>query len=65
MRLEYGRVSQMRVQGGIGFTIEVKIKDKIRGYHYSNPRVYLNEYPDVVELKNFIKILDLLNGLIN
>lgn len=55
----------MDVGCGFDYIIEFKIGDKYRRYHCFNPELYAEFYPGVSELKNYERIVQIFDVLIN
>lgn len=52
------------VVDGVFYSIEFKIGNRFRKYGYSNPYLFLEYYPQVKELKEFINIIEVLNNFV-
>jgi len=53
--------SRMEVADGTCYFIEFKVGDFYRRYSYCNPNRYADFYPQVYELRNFVKIVEIFN----
>jgi hypothetical protein len=55
--------SGMNVADGTCYHIEFKIGDQFRYYHYCNPEIYADYYPQVYELRSFTNIVEIFTEL--
>lgn len=49
---------------GSYYVIEFKITDQYRRYHFSNPEVFAEFYPNVREFRNYAEIVRIFTGLV-
>jgi len=64
IHVEYGKYLYISSVDGVSYFIEIKVGEKIRGYGYYNPEIYLKEFPEVAELQDFEKILLIIEQII-
>jgi hypothetical protein len=52
------------VMDGEAYTVEIKIGDKFRVYTFDNPDTYSKFYDNVSELKDYLKIVETFDKLL-
>lgn len=52
------------VLDGIGYSIAFKVNDKFRKYHFSNPGILFERNSNVMELKKYSRIAQLMIGMV-